>query len=101
MLRVVAAAAALAIGATVVLAQNAPVIDPRKQTMKALGGAAKRGGTMATGDAPFDLAKSLKRKPREIAERLAADLAQGPGVRRAGRSRTLMRSISPSGAPNL
>jgi arginyl-tRNA synthetase len=33
--------------------------------------------------APFDLAKSLKRKPREIAERLAADLARVPGVRRA------------------
>jgi arginyl-tRNA synthetase len=33
--------------------------------------------------APFDLAKSLKRKPRDIAERLAADLGQAPGVRRA------------------
>jgi len=33
--------------------------------------------------APFDLAKSLKRKPRDIAERLATDLAQAPGVRRA------------------
>jgi arginyl-tRNA synthetase len=33
--------------------------------------------------APFDLAKSLKRKPREIAERLAVDLGQAPGVRRA------------------
>jgi len=33
--------------------------------------------------APFDLAKNLKRKPREIAERLAPDLASLPGVRRA------------------
>jgi arginyl-tRNA synthetase len=33
--------------------------------------------------APFDLAKSLKRKPREIAERLATDLAEAPGVLRA------------------
>jgi len=33
--------------------------------------------------APFDLAKSLRRKPREIAERLATDLATAPGVRRA------------------
>jgi arginyl-tRNA synthetase len=33
--------------------------------------------------APFDLAKRLRRKPREIAERLAQDLAQAPGVRRA------------------
>jgi arginyl-tRNA synthetase len=33
--------------------------------------------------APFDLAKTLRRKPREIAERLAADLSRAPGVRRA------------------
>src|SRR5262249_14742535 len=58
MLRVVAAAAALAVGATVVLAQNAAVIDQRKQAMKAFGGAAKSGGAMAKGEAPFDLAKA-------------------------------------------
>jgi arginyl-tRNA synthetase len=33
--------------------------------------------------APFDLAKALRRKPREIAERLAEGLASAPGVRRA------------------
>jgi arginyl-tRNA synthetase len=33
--------------------------------------------------APFDLAKTLRRKPREIAERLAQALASAPGVRRA------------------
>ncbi|HEY2941931.1 MAG TPA: arginine--tRNA ligase [Vicinamibacteria bacterium] len=33
--------------------------------------------------APFDLARTLRRKPREIADRLAADLAGAPGVRRA------------------
>jgi arginyl-tRNA synthetase len=33
--------------------------------------------------APFDLARTLRRKPREIAERLAKDLAGTPGVRRA------------------
>ena len=32
---------------------------------------------------PFDLAKTLRRKPREIAERLAQELASAPGVRRA------------------
>jgi arginyl-tRNA synthetase len=32
--------------------------------------------------APFDLAKSLRRKPREIAERLAKELAGAPAVRR-------------------
>jgi cytochrome c556 len=57
MLRIVAAMAALAIGATVVLAQNAGVIEQRKQAMKAFGGAAKGPGAMSKGDAPFDLAK--------------------------------------------
>jgi arginyl-tRNA synthetase len=32
--------------------------------------------------APFDLAKTLRRKPREIAERLAAELSGVPGIRR-------------------
>jgi cytochrome c556 len=57
MLRVVCAVAALAIGATVVLAQNAAVIDQRKQAMKAFGGAAKGPGAMNKGDAPFELPK--------------------------------------------
>ncbi|HXK08307.1 MAG TPA: arginine--tRNA ligase [Vicinamibacteria bacterium] len=33
--------------------------------------------------APFDLAKALRRKPREIAERLAGELRSAEGVRRA------------------
>jgi arginyl-tRNA synthetase len=33
--------------------------------------------------APFDLAKALRRKPREIAEALARDLALVPGIRKA------------------
>jgi arginyl-tRNA synthetase len=33
--------------------------------------------------APFDLARSLRRNPREIAARLARELAETPGVRRA------------------
>ncbi|HEY7084994.1 MAG TPA: cytochrome c [Hyphomicrobiaceae bacterium] len=57
MLRVVATMAALAIGATVVLAQNAAVIEQRKQAMKAFGGAVKGPGAMSKGDAPFDLPK--------------------------------------------
>src|SRR5207342_2036064 len=32
--------------------------------------------------APFDLAKSLRRKPREIAERLAQELRSAPAVRK-------------------
>ena len=33
--------------------------------------------------APFDLAKTLRRKPREIAETLARELALVPGIRKA------------------
>ena len=33
--------------------------------------------------APFDLARTLRRKPREIADRLASELGHAPGVRRA------------------
>ena len=57
MLRVVAVLAALAIGATAVLAQNAAGITARKDAMKAFGGAAKEPGGMAKGDAPFELPK--------------------------------------------
>jgi arginyl-tRNA synthetase len=32
--------------------------------------------------APFDLARTLRRNPREVAERLATELARAPGVRR-------------------
>jgi arginyl-tRNA synthetase len=32
---------------------------------------------------PFDVAKRLRRKPRELAEKLARELAEAPGVRRA------------------
>jgi arginyl-tRNA synthetase len=33
--------------------------------------------------APFDLARTLRRKPREVAERLSADLQRADGVRKA------------------
>jgi cytochrome c556 len=57
MLRVIAGLAALAVCTTLVLAQNAAVIEQRKQTMKSLGGAMKDPTAIAKGDAPFDLAK--------------------------------------------
>jgi cytochrome c556 len=56
MIRIFAALAAIAIGATVVYAQNADAIAVRKATMKQFGGAMKAPGTMIKGDAPFDLA---------------------------------------------
>jgi cytochrome c556 len=58
MLRVIAGLAALAIGATVVLAQNTGAIAQRKEAMKALSAAAKDPAAMAKGDVPFDLAKA-------------------------------------------
>ncbi len=57
MLRVIAGLVVLAVGTTLVLAQNPAAISQRKDAMKALGGAAKDPGAMAKGDAPFDLAK--------------------------------------------
>jgi cytochrome c556 len=57
MLRVIVALAALAAATTAVLAQNTAAITQRKDAMKALGGATKDPGTMAKGEAPFDLAK--------------------------------------------
>ena len=51
MLRVVAVLAALAVGATAVLAQNAAGIAARKEAMKGFGGAFKEPNAMAKGDA--------------------------------------------------
>jgi cytochrome c556 len=56
MLRIVAAVAALAVGATVVYAQSA-AIGQRKDILKTFGGALKEPGGMMKGEVPFDLAK--------------------------------------------
>ena len=57
MIRILAAIAALAVGATLVHAQNAGAITERKTALKAMGGAMKEPGGMMKGDIPFDLAK--------------------------------------------
>ena len=57
MLRTVLLTAALAVGATAVLAQGDPIAT-RKQTMKGVGDATKIGSAMAKGEAPFDAAKA-------------------------------------------
>jgi cytochrome c556 len=56
MIRVVSFAALVAVGATAVFAQSA-AIGQRKELFKQIGGAAKVGGPMIKGEAPFDLAK--------------------------------------------
>ena len=56
-IRTVLAVAALALGATVVIAQGDP-IAVRKSVMKAIGDQTKVGAAMAKGEAPFDLAKA-------------------------------------------
>lgn len=57
MLRILAVASVLALGATAVMAQNAAGIKARQEAMKAMGGAMKEPGGMAKGETAFDLAK--------------------------------------------
>jgi cytochrome c556 len=57
MLRTILLTAALAVGATAVLAQGDPIAQ-RRQTMKGVGEATKIGSAMAKGEAPFDPAKA-------------------------------------------
>jgi cytochrome c556 len=57
MIRTIVACAALAIGATAVMAQNDPIAQ-RKATMKGVGAATAAGNRMIKGEAPFDLAKA-------------------------------------------
>jgi cytochrome c556 len=59
MIRPLLALVTLAIGATVVLAQQNP-IEARKALMKANSAQAKIGASMVKGEAPFDLAKAKK-----------------------------------------
>jgi cytochrome c556 len=57
MLRVVAGAVLLTLGASAVLAQNTAVIKERKDLMKANAEATKAPTAMMKGEAPFDLTK--------------------------------------------
>ena len=57
MLRMLAVLAAVAVGATTVLAQNLTPIQERKAAFKAMAGANKEPGGMLKGDVPFDAAK--------------------------------------------
>ncbi|MFM2422611.1 MAG: hypothetical protein RL291_1141 [Pseudomonadota bacterium] len=56
MLRIVAAVAAVAVGATIVHAQSTAIAD-RKAAFKAMGGVSRDVGAMNKGEQPFDLAK--------------------------------------------
>jgi cytochrome c556 len=56
MLRIAAAVAALAVGATIVHAQSTAIAD-RKAAFKAMAGVGKDVGAMNKGEIPFDLAK--------------------------------------------
>jgi cytochrome c556 len=57
MLRTILVTAALAIGATAVMAQGDPIAT-RKETMKGVGAATRTGNQMAKGEIPFDAAKA-------------------------------------------
>lgn len=56
MLRLTAAVAVLAVGATLAYAQNLDVIKQRRDVMKSVGKASGANFKMMKGDAPFDLA---------------------------------------------
>lgn len=57
MLRYVAVAAALAVGATAVYAQNLDIIKQRREAMRAIAGQSGPIFKMTKGEEPFDLAK--------------------------------------------
>ena len=57
MLRTVLLTAALAVGATAVLAQGDPIAQ-RRETMKGVGAATRTGTQMTKGEIPFDAAKA-------------------------------------------
>jgi cytochrome c556 len=83
MLRIFAVAAALAVGATAVVAQNAAGITARKESFKAMGGAMGAPGKMLKGEAPFDLAavqaslKTLESKAAEVKGQFGDDTKTG------------------------
>jgi len=71
MLRIAAALTALAIGATVVWAQNLEVIKQRREVMRAIAKASSVNFKMSRDQAPFDLATvqaNLKTMQEEIAK---------------------------------
>lgn len=58
MIRILCAVAALAVGATMVMAQNTAPITERQNVMKTISDDARTLGAMAKGDTPFDAAKA-------------------------------------------
>ena len=74
MLRIIVGVAAVAIGATVVLAQNPAAVAVRQNTMKALGGAAGALGQMFTGER--DVEKEEGGQKVKVKEKVAFDLAR-------------------------
>ena len=57
MIRTILLTAALAIGATAVIAQSDPIAE-RRNIMKGVGAATRTGNQMVRGETPFDLAKA-------------------------------------------
>ena len=88
MIRIFAALAAIAIGATAVYAQNADAIATRKATMKQFGGAMKNPGGMIKGDAPFDLA-TVQASLKTIEEAATKSKTVFPDDSKTGETSTL------------
>ncbi len=83
MIRIIAAAVTIALGATAVYAQNAAGITARKDALKALGGATGTMSKMAKGEAPFDNAvaqgalKTIETKSIELKALFGDDTKTG------------------------
>ena len=82
MLRIAAALVALAVGATVVWAQNLEVIKQRREVMRAIAKASSVNFKMAKGETPFDLATVQSRvitanNPYRFAMRNGSSTATG------------------------
>jgi cytochrome c556 len=88
MIRIFAVVAAVAVGATAVLAQNAAGITARKEAMKQIGGAMGAPGKMMKGEVPFDL-KAVQASLKTIEEGSAKSKALFGADTKTGDTATL------------
>lgn len=83
MLRIVAALAAVAVGASFAYAQNLDIIKQRRETMRVIAGASSPNFKMMKGDVPFDLA-AVQANLKTIEEQAAKFKTQFPDDSKTG-----------------
>jgi cytochrome c556 len=87
MMRILCAVAAVAFGATMVMAQNLPVIKQRQEIMKKTNDDTKVLNAMAKGEAPFDAAKAqalfggIEERSKTVARLFPDDTKEGEKTR--------------------